>query len=91
MKIAVYSAHDYDRDGLNAANANAGHDLLFIKAPLSADTARQAAGYTEAIDLIAGRLSLPAAIDRTKTRTRQLAKRQLTWLRSFHDAIWIPA
>ena len=44
MKIAVYSAHDYDRDGLNAANANAGHDLLFIKAPLSADTARQAAG-----------------------------------------------
>ena len=54
-------------------------------------TARQAAGYTEAIDLIAGRLSLPAAIDRTKTRTRQLAKRQLTWLRSFKHAIWIPA
>ena len=44
MKIAVYSAHDYDRDGLNAANAEAGHELLFIKAPLSADTARQAAG-----------------------------------------------
>jgi tRNA dimethylallyltransferase len=54
-------------------------------------TARQAAGYTEAIDLIEGRLSLAAAIERTKTRTRQLAKRQLTWLRSFHDAIWIPA
>ena len=44
MKIAVYSAHDYDRDGLTAANATAGHDLLFIKAPLSAATARQAAG-----------------------------------------------
>lgn len=44
MKIAVYSAHDYDRDGLNAANAEAGHELLFIKAPLSADTARQATG-----------------------------------------------
>jgi tRNA dimethylallyltransferase len=54
-------------------------------------TARQAAGYTEAIDFIEGRLSLAAAIDRTKTRTRQLAKRQLTWLRSFHDAIWVTA
>lgn len=52
-------------------------------------TARQAAGYTEAIDLIEGRLTRDAAIERTKARTRQLAKRQLTWLRSFKDAIWI--
>ena len=52
-------------------------------------TARQAAGYTESIDLIEGRLTRSAAIERTKARTRQLAKRQLTWLRSFKDAIWI--
>jgi tRNA dimethylallyltransferase len=52
-------------------------------------TARQAAGYTEAIDVIEGRLTRAAAIERTKIRTRQLAKRQLTWLRSFKDAIWI--
>lgn len=52
-------------------------------------TARQAAGYTEAIDLIEGRLTRSTAIERTKARTRQLAKRQLTWLRSFKDAIWI--
>jgi tRNA dimethylallyltransferase len=52
-------------------------------------TARQAAGYTEAIDLIEGRLTRTAAIECTKARTRQLAKRQLTWLRSFKDAIWI--
>ena len=60
-----------------------------LRAPGIGPTARQAAGYTEAIDLIEGRLTRTAAIERTKARTRQLAKRQLTWLRSFKDAIWI--
>lgn len=54
-------------------------------------TARQAAGYAEAIDMLAGRLSLADAIRRTQDRTRQLAKRQLTWLRSFKSAIWVTA
>ena len=54
-------------------------------------TARQAAGYAEAIDLLAGRLDLAAAIRLTQQRTRQLAKRQLTWLRSFSAATWIAA
>jgi tRNA dimethylallyltransferase len=52
-------------------------------------TARQAAGYAEAIDLLAGRIDRPEAIRRTQTRTRQLAKRQRTWLRSFRGATWI--
>ena len=54
-------------------------------------TARQAAGYAEALDMLAGRLSLAEAIRRTQDRTRQLAKRQLTWLRSFKSAIWVTA
>ena len=54
-------------------------------------TARQAPGYAEALDLLAGRLPLAAAIRQTQDRTRQLAKRQLTWLRSFKDAVWITA
>lgn len=54
-------------------------------------TARQAAGYTEAIELLEGRLDLAEAIRRTQQRTRQLAKRQLTWLRSFSAATWIAA
>jgi tRNA dimethylallyltransferase len=54
-------------------------------------TAGQAAGYAEAAAVLAGTLSLDDAIARTKTRTRQLAKRQLTWLRSFTHAIWITA
>ena len=54
-------------------------------------TARQAAGYTEAIDLLEGRIDRSEAIARTQRRTRQLAKRQLTWLRSFKNATWIAA
>ena len=52
-------------------------------------TASQAAGYTEAIDLLAGRIDRAEAIRRTQLRTRQLAKRQRTWLRSFRHATWI--
>lgn len=54
-------------------------------------TASQAAGYTEAIDLLAGRIDRAEAIRRTQARTRQLAKRQRTWLRSFKNAVWIGA
>lgn len=53
-------------------------------------TAVQAAGYAEAADLLAGRIDRAEAIRRTQQRTRQLAKRQLTWLRSFEHARWIP-
>ena len=52
-------------------------------------TARQAAGYAECLDLLAGRCTRAAAITRTQQRTRQLAKRQLTWLRGFPEATWI--
>ena len=54
-------------------------------------TASQAAGYAEAIDLVAGRIDRAEAIRRTQARTRQLAKRQRTWLRSFKHATWIGA
>ena len=54
-------------------------------------TARQAAGYAEALEVLAGRMTPNQAILLTQQRTRQLAKRQLTWLRSFTSAIWIGA
>jgi len=44
-------------------------------------TASQAAGYRETAEYLAGTINLPSAIERTKVRTRQLARRQLTWLR----------
>jgi len=52
-------------------------------------TAAQAAGYAEALACLRGELTEPEAIARTARRTRQLAKRQRTWLRSFSDAVWI--
>ncbi len=53
-------------------------------------TASQAVGYREAIDVLAGRLSMPAAIELTKTRTRRFAKRQLTWFRSLSECRFVP-
>jgi tRNA dimethylallyltransferase len=54
-------------------------------------TARQAAGYAEALEVLAARMTPNQAILLTQQRTRQLAKRQLTWLRSFKTAIWLGA
>ncbi|MFM7242563.1 MAG: tRNA (adenosine(37)-N6)-dimethylallyltransferase MiaA [Planctomycetaceae bacterium] len=54
-------------------------------------TAGQAAGYAETIALLEGRVDLAEAVRGTQQRTRQLAKRQLTWLRSFAGATWITA
>ncbi len=48
-------------------------------------TARQAVGYREAIEHLAGNLDLAATIELVKTRTRQFAKRQLTWFRSLSE------
>jgi tRNA dimethylallyltransferase len=54
-------------------------------------TARQAPGYAEAIEFLAGHIDRAEAIRRTQLRTRQLAKRQRTWFRSFKKATWIGA
>lgn len=48
-------------------------------------TAAQAVGYREILDHLAGRATLEATIAAVKTRTRQFAKRQLTWFRSLAE------
>ncbi|HEV3340094.1 MAG TPA: tRNA (adenosine(37)-N6)-dimethylallyltransferase MiaA [Pirellulales bacterium] len=52
-------------------------------------TARQALGYREVLDHLAGNRSLPDTIELVKTRTRQFARRQLTWFRSLSECRWI--
>lgn len=52
-------------------------------------TALQAIGYREALDHIQGHISLSEAIALTATRTRQLAKRQMTWFRHQLNIEWI--
>ena len=49
----------------------------------------QTIGYGEAMALLAGELSRPEAIALTVKRTWQFAKRQRTWFRNRHQAIWL--
>lgn len=58
--------------------------LLAAGRPLSR-TARQALGYREVLEHLAGQRDLPETISLVKTRTRQFAKRQLTWFRSLSE------
>jgi tRNA dimethylallyltransferase len=52
-------------------------------------SAMQAAGYRELVAHVHGEISLDNAVALIKTRTRQLAKRQLTWFRREPQLQWI--
>jgi tRNA dimethylallyltransferase len=56
-----------------------------------APTAAQAIGYAEALACLRGDSSMVEAIERTAARTRQLAKRQMTWFRHQARVEWIEA
>ena len=49
----------------------------------------QTIGYGEALQVLAGDLSHPAAIAQTTRRTQQFAKRQRTWFRRQHQPHWL--
>lgn len=53
-------------------------------------TSRQALGYREVLEHLAGERGIVETIDLVKTRTRQFAKRQLTWFRSLSECRWLP-
>ena len=63
-------------------------NLLAEQEPLSKQ-ARCAIGYAEIIKYLAGKLSLEDAVEQTKKNTRQLAKSQRTWFKTFTDVSWI--
>jgi tRNA dimethylallyltransferase len=63
--------------------------LLSLPQPLSR-TARKAVGYAEVIEHLEGRRSLAETIELVKLHTRQLAKRQGTWLRSLSECRFVP-
>ena len=46
-------------------------------------------GYTELIKHLDGEITLDFALDQIKQHTRNYAKRQLTWLRRYHDLYWL--
>ena len=61
--------------------------LLAMGLPRNA-TAMQAIGYKEFLGVLDGALTEPEAIELVKLRSRQYAKRQLTWLRRNPDIHW---
>ena len=52
-------------------------------------TAMQAIGYRQVVEHLHGERSLPETIELVKIRTRQFAKRQLTWFRAQKGAQWL--
>jgi tRNA dimethylallyltransferase len=52
-------------------------------------TAAEATGYRELIEHIKGRISLDDAIEQIKIATRQLARKQMKWLKRFPNVHWI--
>jgi tRNA dimethylallyltransferase len=64
-------------------------DLGNLPLPLSRE-ARQALGYKELLDHLAGKCSLSEAVARIKTRSRNFAKRQLSWFRNWPGMVRVP-
>ncbi len=54
-------------------------------------TAEKAIGYAEAFAVLRGEMSEAQAKERTVIRTRQLAKRQMTWFRTQLQVEWVDA
>jgi tRNA dimethylallyltransferase len=52
-------------------------------------TARQALGYRQVIEFLEGERSLEETIQLVKQKTRQYAKRQMTWFRHQADMHWL--
>ena len=57
--------------------------------PVWSATARQAIGYAEALAVLDGRCSLTEGQTQTVLRTRQLAKRQMTWFQHQATVRWV--
>lgn len=55
------------------------------------DTARQGLGYKELLDYLEERFTLSEAVEILKRRTRNYAKRQMTWFRRMPGVTWLDA
>jgi tRNA dimethylallyltransferase len=63
---------------------------LYERTDLTAEhPSMRAVGYRQAWMFLAGRCGLDEAQEKAVVATRQLAKRQLTWLRRRHTATWL--
>ena len=84
----------YERINLRAVRMFEGGLLDEVRALLDSgipETARplQSLGYSEALRVLSGAMTVAEAIDSTQRRTRQYAKRQMTWFRRERGVHWI--
>lgn len=61
------------------------------RAGLLGSQAREALGYKQVLEHLAGRCTLEEAFEKTKILTRRLAKTQRTWLKRFAGVRWLDA
>lgn len=52
-------------------------------------TAMQGLGYKEVLEYVEGKITKEEMIDKIKMETRRYAKRQLTWFKSYQNAVWL--
>ena len=90
-------AIDWDRDTLYD-RINQRVDLMMAEGlleevqsllPQRSLNALKTVGYTELIKHLDGEITFDFALDQIKQHTRNYAKRQLTWLRRYHDLYWL--
>lgn len=65
--------------------------LWSLLEPFPKATARQAVGFRELFDHLAGLTTLAEAVTAIKRHTRQFAKRQMTWFRSLEECRFLAA
>ena len=64
-------------------------NLLSQKDINSSFKSLRSVGYKEVCQYLEGFLSYDEMVFRAVTSTRQLAKRQMTWLKSWENVIWV--
>ena len=52
-------------------------------------TALQGLGYKEVVEYLEEKITKEEMIEKVKQESRRYAKRQLTWFKTYKDAIWL--
>ncbi len=77
------------QDMIDKGLINEVEGLLNKKQMNSGKSSLKSVGYKQVSDYLEGHLSFDEMISKAVTATRQLAKRQMTWLRSWNRVIWL--
>jgi len=75
VKLAVFSTKPYDREFLTAANAEAGHELVFFEPRLNGETARLAEGFSAVCAFVNDELDAGVLLSLSRHGTRLVALR----------------